>query len=116
MFLLSSHVQVLSRTLDMVVQRFSTSIQTCKSNSSPEDIPQLYSHDSSSSFIGPQKSQKLSAISDHQQREPCYRELHRVWLAVDGRLGHGGDSSDITTRLSALRTVLEPYSAVLAES
>jgi len=89
------YLETTSEAVEMIVHRFSDSIETCKS---------------------PHRSRRLSAMGDRQQRVACYHELHATCVTVEERLAQKCDSQTIAKRLRNLEAALAPYRTELRDS
>lgn len=123
------YLETTSEAVEMIVHRFSDSIETCKCESLQLSqciawgYPTLCTHTVTASIlfplslnIAPHRSRRLSAMGDRQQRVACYHELHATCVTVEERLAQKCDSQTIAKRLRNLETALAPYRTELRDS
>ena len=86
------HVLAACRVVEMMVDRFSTLILTCKR-----------------SPLGPRAT--LAAASDHESKEMCFSELSKMAAVVAQMLSRQQEPV-LQAALERLRTKLDPFSNV----
>lgn len=67
-------------------------------------------------LTAPNRSKRLSAVGDRQQRTACYHELHATHVTVEERLGQKCDSESTTQMLQNLLETLNTYKTELSDS